>query len=130
MVKMKRILIIEDSPNIVMVERLCLKANGYEVLTAVDGLQGLAMAISEHPDLILLDLLLPKLDGYLFLKALHENPAIAAIPVLVTSAKAQVDDLEQAHTYKISGYLVKPFTPTELLAKIAQIQNKEAKNYE
>jgi CheY-like chemotaxis protein len=117
----KKILLIEDNKNIILVEKICLEANEFEVILAEDGIQGLEMAIRELPDLILLDILIPKMNGYLVLEALQNNTVTRDIPVLVTSAKAQVDDLKQAFTYKIQGYLVKPFTSKELLGKITTI---------
>lgn len=120
-----RILLIEDNKNIIFTVEMCLQANGYEVTVAEDGLQGLEMAMNSHSDLILLDLLLPKMDGYLVLEALQNNPVTSKIPVLVTSAKAQVEDLKQAFQYKIQGYLVKPFTPIELISKVSGILNKK-----
>ena len=117
----QKILLIEDHKNIILVEKMCLEANGFEVILAEDGIQGLEMAIHNQPDLILLDILIPKMNGYLVLEALQNNMVASNIPVLVTSAKAQADDLKQAFAYKIQGYLVKPFTSKELLEKIKKI---------
>lgn len=118
-----KILVIEDNKNITLVEEMCLEAAGHQVLIAADGIQGLELALNEHPDLILLDILIPKMDGYLVLKALQENPSTMEIPVVVTSAKAQTEDLRKANTYNIDGYLVKPFTPQELVTKINEVLN-------
>ncbi|HBE79536.1 MAG TPA: response regulator [Firmicutes bacterium] len=116
-----KILLIEDNKNISLVEKICLEANEFEVVLAEDGIRGLEMAINERPDLILLDIIIPKMNGYLVLEALQNHNAGYNIPVLVTSAKAQVDDLKHALDYKIQGYLVKPFTSQQLLAKIHDI---------
>lgn len=97
----KRILIIEDNEHIILVEKICLEAKGYDVSVATDGIEGLESAIRDQPDLILLDILIPKMNGYLVLEALQNNPAIQGIPVIVTSAKAQVDDLKKAYQYNI-----------------------------
>lgn len=123
-----KILVIEDHKNIALVEKMCLEAEDHHVLIAEDGIQGLELALNEHPDLILLDILIPKMDGYLVLKALHENPSIMDIPVVVTSAKAQIDDLKKAFTYKIHGYLVKPFTPRELILKVNEVLSRKELN--
>ena len=122
-----KILLIEDDQNILLVEKICLEANGYEVLEAVDGLQGLEASIHDRPDIILLDILIPRLNGYMVLEALQNNSGTRNIPVLVTSAKAQTHDLQQAFTYKIYGYLIKPFTSRELLNKIKDVleRNKD-----
>jgi CheY-like chemotaxis protein len=116
-----KILLIEDNQNILLVEKMCLEANGFEVLEAMDGICGLEMAITQQPDLILLDILIPKLNGYLVMEALQNNSGTRHIPVLITSAKAQTRELQQAFHYKISGYLTKPFTSQELLNKIYDI---------
>ncbi|HBF37114.1 MAG TPA: response regulator [Firmicutes bacterium] len=116
-----RILLIEDNHNILLVEKICLEASGFEVLEAEDGIQGLEMAINNQPDLILLDILIPKMNGYLVLEALQNNNAASNIPVLVTSAKAQAGDLKQAFAFNIQGYLIKPFTSQELLSRIHEI---------
>ncbi len=118
-----KILVIEDHQNITLVEKMCLEAEGFQVLTATDGIQGLELALNEHPDLILLDILIPKMNGYLVLKALQENQSTMEIPVVVTSAKAQIDDLRRAFTFKIHSYLTKPFTPNELTAKVTEVLN-------
>ena len=120
-----RILIIEDNQNIVFVEKLCLEANGYTVNVAADGISGLDKALAEHPDLIILDLILPKLNGYLVLEAMQNNPLTKNIPVLVTSARAQAADVKQAYSYQIAGYLIKPFTHLELLDKVNQIAHRK-----
>ena len=113
-----KILVIEDNKNILLVEKMCLEVNEFQVILAEDGIQGLEMAIHDQPDLILLDILIPKMNGYSVLEALQNNTVTHNIPVLVTSAKAQADDLKQAFNYRIQGYLVKPFTGKELLTKI------------
>lgn len=120
-----KILLIEDDKNIVLVEQLCLAAGGYQVMSATDGVQGLEMAFAEQPALILLDVVLPKINGYLVLEALQNNPLTQNIPVLVTSAKAQADDIQRAYAYKIADYLVKPFTHQELLRKVSGILDRE-----
>ena len=120
-----KILIIEDNRNILLVEQMCLEANGFQVLVARDGIEGLEIAIRENPDLILLDILVPKMNGYLVMEALQNSNDTRDIPVLITSAKAQEDDLKQAFAYPIKGYLVKPFTTQEMLAKINEILGKE-----
>ncbi len=122
-----KILLIEDDPNILLVEKICLEAKGFEVLEAGDGIGGLEMAISHQPALILLDILIPKLNGYMVLEALQNNSGTENIPVLVTSAKAQTQDLQAAFAYKIQGYLIKPFTSQELVNKICEILGKRPK---
>ena len=120
-----RILLIEDNHNILLVEKICLETSGFEVLEAEDGIQGLEMAMNDQPDLILLDILIPKINGYLVLEALQNNNSTSNIPVLITSAKAQTQDLKQAFAHKIQGYLIKPFTSQELLSKINEILGRD-----
>jgi len=119
--KIIKILIIEDNKNIALTEKICLEAANYQVLIAEDGISGLEKAMEAKPDLILLDILIPKMSGLVVLEAIQNDSVLKNIPVLVTSAKAQEQDLKQAFVYKIAGYLIKPFLPTDLLSKVKQI---------
>src|SRR5256885_6017027 len=113
---MERILIIEDElPMRVGLEDL-LTAEGYRVLTARDGEEGLARAVEQKPDLILLDIMMPKLDGYAVCAELRRlsNP----VPILMLTAKGQVEDRVTGLDAGADDYLVKPFSTEELLARV------------
>jgi DNA-binding response OmpR family regulator len=116
---MKKVLLAEDSPNIAIMVSLCLEDEGYTVICQEDGINALRSIYDDKPDLVLLDLVLPRMSGLLILRTLRENPATASLPVIVISAKSQKEDIQEAYGYGADDYLVKPFTPTELLSHIS-----------
>ncbi len=122
----KKILIVDDEPNIILMVGTRLKANGYEVISAEDGQAGLEKAQKESPDLIILDVMLPKMEGYKVCGFLKRDYRYAKIPVLMFTAKAQPEDMDLAKQMGADAYLVKPFKPEELLAKVAELLPKEA----
>ena len=113
---MQRILIIEDELAMRTALKDCLEAEDYRILTAADGQAGLERAIKEKPDLILLDIMMPKLDGYALCTELRRlnNP----VPVLMLTAKGQIEDRVTGLDAGADDYLVKPFSTDELLARV------------
>ena len=123
---MNKILIIEDEFLIRenLLERL--KAEGFETVGAENGLDGVKLALTERPDLIICDVMMPKLDGYEVLKTLRQNPNTAPIPFIFLTAKADKAALRQGMELGADDYLTKPFTKTELLSAIATRLEKHA----
>jgi CheY-like chemotaxis protein len=115
MPSLPKILIIEDDQDLQMLLGDILSLAGYSVARAANGVEGLAMARSDPPSLILCDLLMPKMNGMEVLGALRSDQAIASIPLVFTSAKADMDTIDRAKDVGASGYLVKPFTRKELM---------------
>lgn len=113
-----KILLAEDAKNIVLVLKLSLEKAGYQVLVARDGLSALEKAQTEKPDLILLDILMPKMNGFLVLEALKDDPQTNEIPVVILSAKAEQKDFERAKKLNVNDYLVKPIKQKDLLTVI------------
>jgi DNA-binding response OmpR family regulator len=113
---MSRILIIEDELPMRTALKDCLEAEGYRVLTAAEGESGLERAIEEKPDLILLDIMMPRLDGYALCAELRRlnNP----VPVLMLTAKSQLEDRVRGLDVGADDYLAKPFSTEELLARV------------
>ncbi|MGE5580041.1 MAG: response regulator [Bacillota bacterium] len=109
------ILLVEDDDHIALALRICLELAGYSVEIAVDGVEALEKAFARRPHLVLLDIRLPKMNGHLVLKALREDVRTAAIPVIVTSAVAEVSEVEAAMEEGAQDYLVKPFVPSALV---------------
>jgi CheY-like chemotaxis protein len=112
----KRILIIDDEPGIIDVLKTRLENHAFEVLGAADGEEGLAKVIIQKPDLIILDVLMPEMDGYSFLLELKKLEGGGAIPVIVLTGKDRMEEI-----FKLEGiqdYLHKPFEPEQLIAKI------------
>ncbi len=109
-------LVIEDEAPMRIALHDCLSSEGYRVMTAVDGLAGLEMALREKPDLVLLDLMMPRLDGYALCAELRRlsNP----VPVLMLTARGQIEDRVRGLDVGADDYLVKPFSTDELLARV------------
>lgn len=116
----QRILIIDDEADIREVAALSLESvAGWEVITASSGVQGLAVAIKEQPDAILLDVMMPGMDGPTTFRELRKNPATAHIPVLLLTAKVQSSDQRRFADLGVNAILFKPFDPLTLYAQIA-----------
>lgn len=113
---MERILIVEDELPMRTALHDVLVAEGYRVLTAVDGESGLQKALAEKPDLLLLDIMLPKLDGYAVCGELRR--LALPLPILMLTAKGQIEDRVQGLDAGADDYLVKPFSTEELLARV------------
>lgn len=117
---MKRILVIEDQEDNRAILRDLLNATGYTYLEAVNGAAGVEAAAAEKPDLILMDIQLPELDGYQATQAIKANPALAAIPVIAVTSYALSGDEAKARAAGCDDYVTKPYSPRALLAKIRQ----------
>lgn len=116
----KRILIVDDEYDIRAVAELALKTvAGWQVLTASSGSEGLEFATSEHPDVILLDVMMPDMDGIATLQALQANPATESIPVILMTAKTQAADQRRFAELGVAGIITKPFKAMNLSAQIA-----------
>ncbi|MEA5551936.1 EAL domain-containing protein [Anabaena cylindrica UHCC 0172] len=126
---MKKILIIEDDPLLRDLIQQILDLEGFSTMTAEDGFLGLQMAEQHQPDLIICDIMMPRLDGYSLIQVLRQNPINATIPFIFLTAKAERCDLRQAMELGADDYLTKPFETTELLQAIkTQLQKREAVN--
>ena len=119
-----KILVVDDEPKIVQTLKDRLEMNEYHVLAAYDGKEGLDSAIENEPDIILLDILMPVMDGLEMLEALRRNPDCGDIPVIMLTARSQAQDIERAKASGIEDYVVKPFEISELLEKIENIVEK------
>lgn len=117
----KTILIADDDPTIIKLLQVNLEMEGYGVITAFDGQDALDKAMERRPDLIVLDIMMPRLDGWAAREALAAEPDLAGIPVIFLSALAQQADLRRGHEAGVAEYVTKPFDPTALLDIIAQI---------
>lgn len=122
----KRILVIEDEPDLVSMVKARLEANGYEVLAAFDGVEGLKKAQEEHPNLILLDIMLPKLDGYQVCRKLKEDSRTQQIPILLFTARKSDAEEQRGLECGAAGTIYKPYTPKELLEKIQSTLEKKS----
>lgn len=112
----KKILLIEDVADIVTMVLPRLRNQGYEVIVANDGVDGLEKVMTEKPDLIILDVLMPKMDGYTFIKEFKKIGTLEATPVIVLTAQDKLQDIFKQEGIK--DYIVKPFEAAELLDAI------------
>jgi DNA-binding response OmpR family regulator len=118
---MARVLVIDDEPDVLLLCRINLAHAGHEVLEALDGESGLRMARESQPDVIVLDLMLPAMDGYEVLKALWEDERTRDLPVVVLTAKAQVEDRIRSWQDGAVEFLTKPFPPDLLLSSVQRV---------
>lgn len=116
----KKILVVDDEPNIVRTVADRLKMKGYDVLTPADGEEGIQRALEQKPDLVLLDVMMPKLDGYGALERLRQMEETRRMPVIMLTARSQAEDVMRATSSGADDYVVKPFDFVALLEKIDQ----------
>ncbi len=120
---MKKILVIDDDPEIVNLIKSRLEANHYEVTTAQDGEEGLKKVQHEMPNLIIVDVAMPKKDGYTFVLELGQQDDFKHIPVVVLTAKDKMRDLFNLEGFP--NYMIKPFVAEELLQKLSELLQGE-----
>ncbi|MFH1002584.1 MAG: response regulator transcription factor [Chloroflexota bacterium] len=120
-VKPFRVLVVDDEPRIITFLRSKLKASGYEVLTAGNGLEALEQVRAQEPDLVVLDLLMPRMDG---LEVLKELRSFSPVPVIILSARGHDTDKIKGLSLGADDYLPKPFNPDELVARIEAVKRR------
>ena len=120
----KKILLVDDEPELLLLVEARLKANGYEVQCAGDGQAALEKAKKERPDLIILDLMLPKMDGFRVCALLKKDARYAPTPIILFTAKAEEEDRKLGEEAGADAYITKPFDPQVLLEKIQHLIEK------
>jgi two-component system alkaline phosphatase synthesis response regulator PhoP/two-component system response regulator VicR len=116
-----KILVCDDERHIVRLIQVNLERQGWQVVTAYDGKEGLEKVRSEKPDLCVLDVMMPYMDGFEVLKTLRREPETESIPVIMLTAKAQDKDVFEGYHYGADMYLTKPFNPMELVSFVKRI---------
>ena len=116
----KRILVVEDTEDNRRIIRDLLTSVGYELIEAVDGGEGVALAQSEKPDLILMDIQLPVIDGYEATRRIRAIPDLAKVPIIAVTSYALSGDEAKTRAAGCDGYVAKPFSPRQLVAKIRE----------
>lgn len=130
-----KILVCDDERHIVRLIQVNLERQGYQVITAFDGKEGLEKVRSEKPDLCVLDVMMPYMDGFEVLKNIRKDPDTENLPVIMLTAKAQDKDVFEGYHYGADMYLTKPFNPMELVTFVKRIaagsnDNGGGKRYE
>ena len=117
----KKILIVEDEPDAAMLLRLYLEKHGYEVMLAEDGKEAFRLARTRAPDLMLLDLMIPGMDGFWVSSMIKSDKKFAGIAIIALTARSSVEDMKTAKECGVNDYVVKPFEFSELLVKIRRL---------
>jgi len=117
---MKRILVVEDTEDNRQIMRDLLTSVGYELIEAVNGEEGVAMAKQHKPDLILMDIQLPILDGYEATRRIKADAALASVPIIAVTSYALAGDEAKTRAAGCDAYIAKPFSPRQLLAKVRE----------
>lgn len=116
----KRILYVEDNEQNMYLVRFILEKHGYEVASALDGQEGIELAARIVPDLILLDIQLPRMDGYAVAQSLRRNPDLATTPIVAVTSYAMVGDRDKALAAGCTGYIEKPINPDTFIEQMEQ----------
>ncbi|HUF32025.1 MAG TPA: response regulator [Acidimicrobiales bacterium] len=120
----RSVLVVDDDPVILKLLEVNFEMEGFEVLTAADGEEGLAVARSSRPDVIVSDVMMPKMNGLELVAALKADADTASIPVILLSARAQVSDLRDGSDAGADDYITKPFEPLELIERVEALLPK------
>ena len=120
----RRILVVEDDPSAQRLIGYTLEREGYQVLVASNGMEGLKKAREEDPELLVLDVMLPGLDGFELCHRLRADPQTAALPILMMSAKAQESHISTGMRVGADDYLTKPADPSEIVRRVANLLAK------
>jgi CheY-like chemotaxis protein len=114
----KKILLVDDSSTVLLMEKMILSKSEYDVVTARDGLEGVEKARAERPDLILMDVVMPRMDGFEAVRKLREDESTRAIPVIMVTTRGELQSVETGYASGCSDYVTKPINGLELLTKV------------
>ncbi|MCL5055047.1 MAG: response regulator [Firmicutes bacterium] len=121
MEKLKKILIVEDEDGIRAFVKAYLESEGFKVLEASNGKEGLDMVLKEIPDLIITDIMMPVMDGIEFFKEVRKLPEAKDLPVIMLTVKDEFNDIKYAYLLGVEEYITKPFDPSLLVSRIRQV---------
>ncbi len=123
-----KIMVVDDEPDVVDLVRLVLESDGFQVVTAYSGKEALEKIGKEMPDLVLLDIMMPQMDGWEVYSRIRANPQTKDIPVAMLTAKSQsIDKMIGLHVVKVDDYITKPFGRSELLERVKRILKEKGK---
>jgi two-component system alkaline phosphatase synthesis response regulator PhoP len=117
-----KILLVDDDVDLVMVMRGALESKAYDVVVAYNGQEGLEKARKEKPDLVVLDIMMPVVDGFIFADQFRKDPSLAKVPVLALTSFSE--SLGQPFPFEVSEYIIKPIKPKDLVAKVEEFLKK------
>jgi CheY-like chemotaxis protein len=119
MERRKKILLVDDSPTVLMMERILLQDGPYEILSATNGEEALKVALSERPHAIVMDVVMPGMDGYEVCRRLRAEESSRTTPIILVTTRSSLESLERGYASGCNDYIVKPFEAMELRMKIA-----------
>jgi DNA-binding response OmpR family regulator len=114
----KKILLVDDAETILMMERMILQKGSYQLVTAKDGEEAVSKATAERPDLILLDVLMPKMNGFEVCQRLRTQEATCSIPIIMVTTRGEAENVETGFKTGCTDYITKPINGLELLSKV------------
>ncbi len=117
----RKILLVDDSETILQMEQMILAKNSYELILARDGEEGVAKALTNRPDLILMDIVMPKMDGFEAVKKLRDHAQMRGVPIVMVTSKSELESMEAGYENGCSDYILKPIDQVELLAKVKNL---------
>lgn len=117
----KKVLIVDDEPNIVLSVEFLMKREGYEVVTAADGQEALDTVADARPDLVILDVMMPRKNGFEVCAELRADPQLAAMPILMLTAKGREAEMKKGLSLGADAYITKPFSTHELVARVNEL---------
>jgi DNA-binding response OmpR family regulator len=123
--KRKKILLVDDSSTILMMEKFILRNHSYEIVTASDGEEGVRKAVEHRPDLVLLDVIMPKMGGFEACRRMREEEATRTTPIIMVTTRGEATNVETGWTSGCSDYITKPINAVELLAKVRNFLGDE-----
>ena len=117
----RKILLVDDSETVLQMEQMILAKSSYELILARDGEEGVAKALATQPDLILMDVVMPKMNGFEAMKQLRENAQTRSVPIVMVTSKAEAESMEAGYQNGCSDYIIKPIDQLELVTKVKNL---------
>jgi DNA-binding response OmpR family regulator len=117
----RKILLVDDSETVLQMEQMILAKSSYELILARDGEEGVAKALTTQPDLILMDVVMPKMNGFEAVKQLRENGQTRSVPIVMVTSKAEAESMETGYQTGCSDYIIKPIDRLELVTKVKNL---------
>lgn len=117
----KKILLVDDSETVLMMERMILQKESYQVVMARDGKEGIAKAIEVKPDLILMDVVMPNMNGFEAVRWLRQREETKSVPIVMVTTQAEMESMEAGYVSGCSDYVIKPIDSLELLTKVKNL---------
>jgi len=117
----RKILLVDDSETVLLIEQMILKEEPYQLITAKNGKEGVEKALETRPDLILMDVVMPEMNGFEAVRWLRQRDATRAVPIVMVTTKAEAESMEAGYQSGCSDYITKPIDSTELLTKVRHI---------